>query len=99
MGEIPSLDLGKQGRLPGRGDTLEAARRMSRGKRRDHCASVGTHQGTDMVVAAMAIPPKTQKTPRILSPEIMSVGAGHGGIKQMWLSRLLRKPSSGGKDG
>lgn len=38
--------------LPGRGSTL------SRGKGRDHCANVDTHQGIDMVVATMAIPSK-----------------------------------------
>ena len=58
MGETPNLDLGDQGSLPGRGGTLGASRRMSRGKGRDHCANVGTHQGTDMLDATMAIPSK-----------------------------------------
>lgn len=62
MGEIPHLDLERQGRLPGRGGTLGPSRRISREKGRDHCANVGTHGGTDMIVAAMAIPSKKLKT-------------------------------------
>lgn len=62
MEEI-SLDWLKQGRLPGRGSTLEASRRMDRGKGRDHYANVSTQQGIDMAVEAMAIPSKDKNHP------------------------------------
>lgn len=62
------MDLGRQGRLPGRGGMLGAARRKSRGKGRNHGAIVETCLGTNMVVVTMAIHPK-EKPPRITSPE------------------------------
>lgn len=63
------MNLGRQGRLPGRSGMLGAARRTSRGKGRDHGANVETCLGTNMVVVTMAIPSKIQKPPRITSPE------------------------------
>lgn len=56
------MNLGRQGRLPGRGGMLGAARRKSREKGRNHGAIVETCLGTNMVVVTMAIPSKRETT-------------------------------------
>lgn len=93
------MNLGRQGRLPGRSGMLGAARRTSRGKGRDHGANVETCLGTNMVVVTMAIPSKIQKPPRITSEKVMME-------YKIWRDKsrcgyLCPRggPSSGGKDG
>lgn len=68
------------------------ANRKIAGQREGMTVPQGTQQGTDTVVATMAIPPKRQKPPMFTSEKIMEWVQDMEGLKWMWLPLLLRKP-------